>query len=559
MPTTPSAETRLQELQQALQQREQLLGRIPGVVKAQVGYRTRDGRLTDELAILVTVMRKRPPSALAPGEEAAQVLAGLPVDVVQASIAEQLAFVEQPAQLAGPTSLIAPPPWETPLPADPLSFMDGDNYVPPDDIKLAEVDKKMSVLCHVSPDAGWPNLKKFIESIEKRLTLAMYDLSAPHIVRRLGSHIKSIRGQLHCIVDPSDTKNGKFDELEETDAIERLDRAIAKFDLVWASVKKNGSLFNTAYHTKVAVADGKRFWLSSGNWQHSNQPEISPLTKPADVPEMKKRNREWHVIVDHQGLADMFERFIEYDRRQSKPFDNIPKKLRQVDLFVAADSILESFAAAPRKVFEPLRVEKKLRVQPLLTPDNFLDHIIPLIESAKKKLYIQNQYFWIQTAATGPVPFRKLADAITKRLEDDVDVRMIFREPDFGDSDGKVKAMLQTFQHRGFKIGEHVKLMPKTHTKGVIVDSNSVALGSHNWSPVGTLHNRDATLIFHDAPEIAQYYERVFLHDWGVLAKDVMPTELFAPLVAGDDEEPPPGMRRITLSFTEGDDGPQYS
>jgi hypothetical protein len=50
-------------------------------------------------------------------------------------------------------------------------------------------------------------------------------------------------------------------------------------------VKKNGSLFNTAYHTKVAVADGKRFWLSSGNWQHSNQPELSPLTKPADVAE----------------------------------------------------------------------------------------------------------------------------------------------------------------------------------------------------------------------------------------------------------------------------------
>ena len=74
--------------------------------------------------------------------------------------------------------------------------------------------------------------------------------------------------------------------------------------------------------------------------------------------------------------------------------------------------------------------------------------------------------------------------------------------------------MLQTFQHRGFKIGEHVKLMPKTHTKGVIVDSNSVALGSHNWSPIGTLHNRDATLIFRDAPEIAQYYERVFLNDW---------------------------------------------
>jgi len=43
-----------------------------------------------------------------------------------------------------------------------------------------------------------------------------------------------------------------------------------------------------------------------------------------------------------------------------------------------------------------------------------------------------------------------------------------------------------------------------------------------------------------------------------VLGKDVMSTELFAPLVAGEDEETLPGMQRITLIFTEGD-GPQYS
>jgi hypothetical protein len=97
---------------------------------------------------------------------------------------------------------------------------------------------------------------------------------------------------------------------------------------VCRSCSRRCSNASNCWGVSPAVADGKRFWLSSGNWQHSNQPEISPLTKPADVPEMKKRNREWHVIVDHQGLADMFERFIEYDRGQSKPFDNIPKKLR---------------------------------------------------------------------------------------------------------------------------------------------------------------------------------------------------------------------------------------
>ena len=148
---------------------------------------------------------------------------------------------------------------------------------------------------------------------------------------------------------------------------------------------------------------------------------------------------------------------------------------------------------------------------------------------------------------------------LTDRLDNDVDVKLIFREPDFGDSDGKVRAMLQTLQHRGFEMGKHVKLQLKTHTKGVIVDSTSVALGSHNWSVSGVLHNRDASLIFRNAPEIAEYYERYLLMDWGSVAKEVLPTDLFAPRIAGDDEETPPGMRRITLTMAEGEEGPQYS
>ena len=32
-------------------------------------------------------------------------------------------------------------------------------------------------------------------------------------------------------------------------------------------------IFRTAYHIKVAVRDHSTFWLSSGNWNNSNQPE----------------------------------------------------------------------------------------------------------------------------------------------------------------------------------------------------------------------------------------------------------------------------------------------
>ena len=103
----------------------------------------------------------------------------------------------------------------------------------------------------------------------------------------------------------------------------------------------NNSIFATSYHTKVAVADGKRFWLSSGNWQNSNQPDIDPIAKPSDIPEMKKRNREWHVVIDHPGLAKLFREFIEHDRKQARPHNRLPKKLREIEMFVAADDILE--------------------------------------------------------------------------------------------------------------------------------------------------------------------------------------------------------------------------
>ena len=40
-----------------------------------------------------------------------------------------------------------------------------------------------------------------------------------------------------------------------------------------------GKTFASAYHIKVAVRDRKSFWLSSGNWQSSNQPDIDFLDR----------------------------------------------------------------------------------------------------------------------------------------------------------------------------------------------------------------------------------------------------------------------------------------
>jgi hypothetical protein len=59
--------------------------RQPGVRAVDVGYKLRDGRPTDELAIRVHIEQKLPPSSLPPDERLPERLGAFPVDVIEAT------------------------------------------------------------------------------------------------------------------------------------------------------------------------------------------------------------------------------------------------------------------------------------------------------------------------------------------------------------------------------------------------------------------------------------------------------------------------------------------
>ena len=72
-------------------------------------------------------------------------------------------------------------------------------------------------------------------------------------------------------------------------------------------------------------------------------------------------------------------------------------------------------------------------MQPLLTPDNYADHILDLISQAKTTLYFQNQYIKINVdESKNPPKFAALVDALRGKIDDGVDVRIILR--DIGDT-----------------------------------------------------------------------------------------------------------------------------
>jgi phosphatidylserine/phosphatidylglycerophosphate/cardiolipin synthase-like enzyme len=255
-------------------------------------------------------------------------------------------------------------------------------------------------------------------------------------------------------------------------------------------------------------------------------------------------NREWHVVVEHPGLARMFERFIEWDIEKSREA-SAPESLPAAppalpELLVPAPSV----EALPR-YFPPARMTfnsaQKLRVQPLLTPDNYSDEVLRLIESAQEKVYFQNQS--IGFAKNNYADFLALIDALRRKMDDGLDVRLILRG-DFGP-----RVMLENLVARGFD-SRNIKFQSNCHTKGIVVDSRAVLVSSHNWTNSGTLFNRDAGLIFHNA-RVARYYEDIFLHDWEHLAEHIVQQEAGAPVVAslagsaGQEEATPPGMVRV--------------
>jgi hypothetical protein len=402
---------------------------------------------------------------------------------------------------------------------------------------LSPVTGKIRMRLCVSPEAGWPVLREFLGIDDyEQLTIGMYHVTAPHIVEAL----KAIAGRSRPNpritltldrqrgdkpVNPDDISDGtKKDDIPERDTIKALEQALgSKFLFAKASLG-SGGLFATAYHIKVAVwtdrlpgskkAD-KIFWLSSGNWQSSNQ---QPLTIGIDeIPGLRfetvaEYNREYHAVVEHAGLAATFREHLEQDQVDNAQASALEAGRRQLDdeILVPAEMLERPRRPVAYRPFSPLDLDEDMTVHPLLTPDNYPEAVLDLVNEATTRLWICNQSFnlWKNPDDT-PEHFLAIARAVRERQRAGVDVRILFRNI-FG-SERKTMRRLKAF---GLRTDEgHMRFFPKNHTKGMVVDDHAVMLGSHNLTGGGTGPNRDASLIIRNARANA-YFAEIFLHDW---------------------------------------------
>jgi phospholipase D-like protein len=353
----------------------------------------------------------------------------------------------------------------------------------------------------------------------------MYDFTAPHVFETARTLLagtavdwRQTLGPRESLPGPNEPDSTKADDEPEAVVNAGLATAgAARFATTFAQVGKNRT-FASAYHIKVAVRDREATWLSSGNWQSSNQPPMDFADPAVDRTLMRRYNRDWHVVVENAALAETFRRYLRHDFETAEtlleaavPEPELP------DLLIPVPDELE--AAAPTfDFFPPERFEfsaaDPLTVQPILTPDNYLDILLTLLrQPPSKRLYFQNQSL---NPILSPTPeWTELLELLAGYSRDaSLDVRIIFRDIFL------TRKKIESIKAAGFDMNR-VRAQVNCHTKGMIIDSETVLIGSHNWTNQGVQANRDASLLIR-RPEIARYYERIFLHDWDHVAHDVI-------------------------------------
>jgi hypothetical protein len=501
---------------------------VPGATKAYVGWHFENNWITRQRAIVVLARR---PELSAVQNRLPANLSGVPIDVrpdprpvrpspaatagilmaaQPGTVREEEAVPEVPGQVV----LEQAQPTLAGLAAARKPHV---AYVPPPGVTLDPITAKMTLVLHVSPEQGWTQLQNFFRGIAKDLVVGMYEFTAPHIESALIEALGSLDKLTLTLDSPPEPPNKREQTVETT----RNDLAAAlkqRLSFAWALAglghEAPAQTFPTSYHIKVAVKDGKVFWLSSGNWNTSNQPQVDPSDQAALIDAAHTHDRDWHVICECPELAELFRTYLLQDyaaanKAAASATAPVVAMAAGASPAMAEQQALAVIAAHTPKTFFPAHtITGTIKVKPLLTPDDYRKPILELIKGAKQRFYMQTQYIHTVPAAQdkGNPTHRALIKAVADLINAGVDVRLIT-------SEFENQMWIEQLQDAGVDAVEHLRIQPHVHNKGIVVDSQIVVVSSQNWSALGTGNNRDAGLIIYNA-DAARYFEEIFLHDW---------------------------------------------
>jgi len=379
---------------------------------------------------------------------------------------------------------------------------------PYEKVKVPAFSVSGQLTAFASPDSTFAVTKRLLDAAKKTVEIGIYDFTAGYVASILKDAMaRGVKVTLMLDTDHVKGEDEIFLELKQAGA----DCVSAPS---CASENKSATVFRSA-HEKFIVIDGEVCIVQSGNYSPNSIP-MNVLDGKVDG-HFRNGNRDMGVAVHSKTLAAFLTKILDSDIKLEL---NTPQALAVAAAKLAPPPMLVEAAPTkrPDKLFpsKTFTLSKALSVEPILTPDNYMDVIPGILKAAKSSVLIEQQYIH---SADEPVAKLLQAIADAKKGNSKFDVRIILGKI-FSNKDlAKEKVNLANMATKyGLKIGQNIRYIDTTrlvhcHNKLVIVDGESVLVSSQNWSKAAVLENREAGLLFKHTG-VASYLTAIFEVDW---------------------------------------------
>ena len=388
-------------------------------------------------------------------------------------------------------------------------------------IKLKEIPSfrlRGDIIAFASPDSTYAVTRRLMDNARKSILIGIYDFTADYMKDILLQAMQ--RGVKVALMLDLDGVAGElpiFDELK-------------KFGCTAVPAPSCASDYVHYFrssHEKVIVIDDNWTLVQSGNYSANSIPFNE--TDGGNPAHFVKGNRDMGVAIHSKPLAAFFTRLLRADMQleiaATPPNTLLGQRARRItppDLVEPVPTLLPT-RLFPSQQFSP---DTAVSVTPVLTPDNYMEVVPGLLESATRSIWIEQQY--IHSADTAII---KLLAAIRTALDRNpqLDVRIVLGKI-FGGAAGVEKERKNLENIRkvfGLHLGTHIRYIDTRrfvhcHNKLVLVDNERVLVSSQNWSNAAVQENREAGLLLH-YPPVAQYFAGIFESDWGTAIRTLPP------------------------------------
>jgi phosphatidylserine/phosphatidylglycerophosphate/cardiolipin synthase-like enzyme len=350
-----------------------------------------------------------------------------------------------------------------------------------------------NVTAFVLPDAAGVPVET-LAGAENRILLAGYTLSSERVADALlAAHERGV--DVRVLVD--DAPVGGIGGREAA-VLDSLAAAGVPVDVVGT-----GPARFDFHHPKYAVVDDSAL-VTSENW------------KPAGTG--GNGSRGWGVRVDSPAVATDLAGLFRNDSAGRDVTDW--REVRKGETYETENATTGRYPTR----FEPAeyRVEQ---VRVLTAPGNAESAVVGIVDSAEESVAV------IQPGiGSRHQPFLR---ATVRAAARGVEVRILLSSVWYSEAENeRLVAWLNRIAGErdlplSAKLADPAGRYEKIHTKGLVVDDETVVVGSLNWNNNSARENREVAVALDD-PEAAQYYRRTFDADWRGGGSDRLPVGLVA-------------------------------